>query len=176
MNKITKEEYPNLWNSILNGFKEELNDYHRKGVSYYTQRLYLIDNKYNQDIPSELNGYWITDHLIHDYDWGCQQSINVLYRATEKITCNIEWIKVDDVKEKEISNYSFEQVEKTDSNKAYYSGIEYNIVYNGTVYGTWDNEKQIDCPEDLTLQRDLLELINIGIEIGKQMRNDELNI
>ena len=49
----------------------------------------------------------------------------------------------------------------------------YDIIYNGEVYGTWNDEKHIDCPEDLILGRDLNELINIGIKIGYQMKKDE---
>ena len=46
------------------------------------------------------------------------------------------------------------------------------IVYNGKVYGEWDENANIDYPEDLTLKRDLNELIQIGIKIGKQMERD----
>ena len=46
------------------------------------------------------------------------------------------------------------------------------IVYNGKVYGEWDENANVDYPEDLTLRRDLSELIQIGIEIGKQMERD----
>jgi hypothetical protein len=49
------------------------------------------------------------------------------------------------------------------------------ITYNGKVYGEWDNEANIDSPEDLTLERDLSYLLHIGIEIGKQMKLDEIN-
>lgn len=43
---------------------------------------------------------------------------------------------------------------------------EKNIVHNGICFGTWDNEANINYPEDLTLERDLSYLIKIGIRIG----------
>lgn len=46
------------------------------------------------------------------------------------------------------------------------------IVYNNKVYGEWDNDANIDYPEDLIIGRDLNYLIDIGIEIGKQMEKD----
>ena len=46
------------------------------------------------------------------------------------------------------------------------------IVYNGKVFGEWNNEANCDYPEDLIIGRDLNELIDIGIEIGKQMERD----
>lgn len=50
-----------------------------------------------------------------------------------------------------------------------------NIVYDGKIYGKWDDDANIRYPEDLTLDEDLSELISIGIEIGKQMLLDEQN-
>ena len=46
------------------------------------------------------------------------------------------------------------------------------IVYNGKIYGEWNNDANIDYPEDLIIGRDLNELVDIGIEIGKQMERD----
>ena len=54
-----------------------------------------------------------------------------------------------------------------------YAGKFTNIVYDNKIYGEWNNEANIDYPEDLTLERDLSELIEIGILIGKQMKTDE---
>ena len=62
-------------------------------------------------------------------------------------------------------NYIFKPQEK---NKNYI-----DIIYNGKVYGSWNNEANIDYHEDLTLERDLSELIDIGIEIGRQIQKDE---
>ena len=41
------------------------------------------------------------------------------------------------------------------------------IIYNGKCFGEWNDNSNIDYPEDLTLCRELAELIDIGIEIGK---------
>ena len=46
------------------------------------------------------------------------------------------------------------------------------IIYNGKVYGEWNNEANCDYPEDLIIGRDLNELVEIGIEIGRQMERD----
>lgn len=50
------------------------------------------------------------------------------------------------------------------------------IVYNGVIFGTWDDNANVDYPEDLTLERDLKQLIDIGIEIGKQIEKDNLKL
>lgn len=46
------------------------------------------------------------------------------------------------------------------------------IIYNGKVYGEWNNDANCDYPEDLIIGRDLDELVEIGIEIGRQMERD----
>lgn len=48
-----------------------------------------------------------------------------------------------------------------------------NIVYEDKIYGQWDADANIRYPEDLTLDEELSILIEIGIEIGKQMKSDE---
>ena len=47
------------------------------------------------------------------------------------------------------------------------------IHYNGKSYGDWNDVANIDYPEDLTLARDLKDLIDIGIEIGMQIEKDK---
>lgn len=41
-----------------------------------------------------------------------------------------------------------------------------DIVVNNTIYGSWDKEANLMYPEDLTLEKDLSLLIEIGIQIG----------
>ena len=48
-----------------------------------------------------------------------------------------------------------------------------NIIYGDKVYGQWDKDANIRYPEDLTLDEELAILIEIGIEIGKQINSDE---
>tara|TARA_Y100000389_G_scaffold127220_1_gene124562 strand:+ start:2683 stop:2895 length:213 start_codon:yes stop_codon:yes gene_type:complete len=48
-----------------------------------------------------------------------------------------------------------------------------DIIYGDKVYGQWDSDANIRYPEDLTLDEELSMLIEIGIEIGKQMKSDE---
>ena len=58
------------------------------------------------------------------------------------------------------------------------SKIDYDIheiYYNDSLYGEWLISSNVDFPEDLTLERDLSYLIDIGIEIGKQMQKDSQN-
>ncbi|MCP4648775.1 MAG: hypothetical protein GY853_01665 [PVC group bacterium] len=47
------------------------------------------------------------------------------------------------------------------------------ISYNGVIYGAWDEDANINYPEDLTLERDLSLLVEIGVLIGRQMERDE---
>ena len=46
------------------------------------------------------------------------------------------------------------------------------IVYNGKVYGEWNQEANSDFPEDLIFGMDLDQLVEIGVEIGKQIERD----
>ena len=48
-----------------------------------------------------------------------------------------------------------------------------DIIYGDKVYGQWDSDANIRYPEDLTLDEELSMLIEIGIEIGKQMKSHE---
>ena len=48
-------------------------------------------------------------------------------------------------------------------------------MYGDKVYGQWDSDANIRYPEDLTLDEELSILIEIGIEIGKQMNSDEID-
>lgn len=46
------------------------------------------------------------------------------------------------------------------------------IIYKDKIYGEWNNEANIDYAEDLIIGRDLNELIDIGIKIGRQIEKD----
>lgn len=50
------------------------------------------------------------------------------------------------------------------------------IVYNGKVYGEWYKYANVDSPEDLTLNRDLTYLINVGIDIGRQEKEQKFTV
>jgi hypothetical protein len=47
-----------------------------------------------------------------------------------------------------------------------------DIVYNSRVYGKWDKEANLMYPEDLTLDGDLIHLLEMGIQMGIQIEKD----
>lgn len=91
INKITKSEYPEIWDIII-----EEEDYdktykeHRRGPSFYTTLRYNINSDLNEyldgnKIPEELYGLWETDILTWSDDWGLDTKPEVLYRIKEVV-------------------------------------------------------------------------------------------
>ena len=68
-------------------------------------------------------------------------------------------------------------IDPSDMNLVDMEDVKYNIdsnnqvyiIYDRKIYGIWNNEANIDYPENLIIGRDLNELIDIGIQIGIQM-------
>lgn len=88
INKITKEEYPDIWDALV-----EEEDYdateksHRRGSTFYITMRYRIDHKelaeYDIEIPPELDGLWEADPTTWSDDWGLDSEIDTLYRVYE---------------------------------------------------------------------------------------------
>lgn len=87
-NKITKEEYPDIWDALI-----EEQDYdatekdHRRGSSFYITPRYRINptelSEYGIDVPEELRGLWEGDTTTWSDDWGMDDEIETLYRVAE---------------------------------------------------------------------------------------------
>ena len=95
INKITKEQYPDIWDSIIEDFYEMNEKEHRRGSNFYTNFIYEINEEYFPNNP-ELHGFWMSDTVIWDSDYGCDDEIKVLYRVEqkEKVITTKEWVRM----------------------------------------------------------------------------------
>ena len=69
INKITEEQYPDLWDYILDFSVAEDYHEHRRGSNYYTSHILKFDPDNCPEHP-ELHGLWQTEAFIHDYEHG----------------------------------------------------------------------------------------------------------
>jgi hypothetical protein len=83
INKITKQEYPDIWESIIEDHYDTTEKEHRRGSNFYTNFIYNIDEEYFPNNP-ELHGFWMSDTVIWDSEYGCDDTPDVLYRVEQK--------------------------------------------------------------------------------------------
>ena len=69
INKITKEQYPDIFEYLLDFSIAEDYHEHRRGTNYYTSRILKFDPDNCPEHP-ELHGLWQTDIYIWDYEYG----------------------------------------------------------------------------------------------------------
>lgn len=98
MNKITREEYPDIWDILI-----EEEDYdateksHRRGSTFYiTMRFRIDSNELSDLVPPELDGLWEADPCTWSDDWGLDSDIDTLYRVEEKeeVIVKKSWVRV----------------------------------------------------------------------------------
>lgn len=104
--KITKKEYPDIWDNIINEWVD-LCKSHRKGSSFYANPVYCIDTskEWFKDIPKELDGCWQSEETLYWTDaWGLERNPTVLIRV-ESIPITIYgWKPVEVFQEKSLKN------------------------------------------------------------------------
>lgn len=83
INKITRQEYPEIWNSIIDDYYDTTEKEHRRGSNFYTNFIYEINEEFFPNHP-ELHGFWMSDTVIWDSEYGCDDDVNELYRAEKK--------------------------------------------------------------------------------------------
>lgn len=83
INKITRIEYPDIWESITEDFFEMTEKEHRRGSNFYTNFIYEINAEFFPDHP-ELHGFWMGDTVIWDSEWGCDDKVDTLNRVEKK--------------------------------------------------------------------------------------------
>lgn len=99
--KITKEEYPDIWNVIVDDI-EDLCAKHRKYESFYARPVYKIDPEYFPDNP-EIHGCWQSDETILWSDsWGLEDKPTVLVRVEQVPVTTYEWKKVENISTEEL--------------------------------------------------------------------------
>lgn len=97
INKITKKEYSDIWDLIVDDIYCFDEKEHRRGSNFYTRCIFLIDEE-NFPNNKELHGFWISDTIIWDSEYGMNDDINILYRTEKhKVMVEIEeWKLVHD--------------------------------------------------------------------------------
>lgn len=92
INVIRKQDYPDIWNSILEDF-DIISQEHRRGSNFFVISKHIINEEFFPNHP-ELWGDWISG--IYDPDYGADDEPRVLYRAKEieKTIVVKEWVRV----------------------------------------------------------------------------------
>lgn len=97
INKIKRSHYPELFEEILEGgFEEHSYEKHRRGATFYTRTIYLIDEVSHPDFPN-WHGYWETNDYVRSDDYVDLRDIDELNRVEqrEKIIKTQEWVRVE---------------------------------------------------------------------------------
>ena len=83
MNKITKKDYPVVWEDMMAFQVKETYHEHRRNSNYYTAWLLKFDPENLPEHP-ELHGLWETDTFINDHEYGLDDYPDELYRVEER--------------------------------------------------------------------------------------------
>lgn len=97
INKITKEMFPNDWDSFTDDYIDFSSKEHRKYSNFYVNVLVQLDEDNAKEYP-QLWGIWESDTVIWDDSNGLEDDVNVLYRVNKvkKTVVTEEWIRVKD--------------------------------------------------------------------------------
>ena len=95
INEISKKDYPELWSSIIDDIYEIVNQEHRRGSNFYANMIFCIDEEFFPNNP-ELHGYWMSNTIIWDSEYGFDDEITVLHRVkkVKKVIETEEWLDV----------------------------------------------------------------------------------
>jgi len=97
INKIKRLDYPELFEEILEGdYEEHSYEEHRRGPTFYTKTIYLIDENSHPDFP-KWHGYWETNQYVRSEDYTDLSEIYELNRVElkEKVVTLTEWVLVE---------------------------------------------------------------------------------
>lgn len=84
INKITEQSHPELWNEILDDIYELIEGEHRRGSNFYANQIFEINEEFFPNNP-ELHGFWMSNTVVWDDDYGCDRSdITELFRVKKK--------------------------------------------------------------------------------------------
>jgi len=85
INRITKQQYPAIWEDMLAFQLKELHHEHRRNSNYFTSWLLYFDETNLPEHP-EIHGLWQTETFIGDHEYGIDESDlpDELYRVEEK--------------------------------------------------------------------------------------------
>lgn len=81
INKITEEQYKDIWECIIADVYELIHEGQRKGASYWERSIFKLSQEFCPKLPKELEGLWETDIYATTEDWGSDFDIKTLYRV-----------------------------------------------------------------------------------------------
>lgn len=83
INKITKEMFPNDWDSFIDDWIDFSSKEHRKYSNFYVTILFQLDEDNAKEYP-QLWGIWESDTVVWDSEFGMEDDIpTVLYRVNK---------------------------------------------------------------------------------------------
>jgi hypothetical protein len=83
INKITKDEYPLIFDNYFEFAIGETYHQHRRGSNYFTQTLLKFDSENLPKYP-ELHGFWESNVFVNDHEYGPDVLPSVLFRVISK--------------------------------------------------------------------------------------------
>ena len=84
LNKITKSEYPDVFEDLMEWSIGETYHQYRRGSNYFTRALIEFSQSNLPEHP-DLWGKWESDTFIDDYEYGINDDgPSTLYRVEEK--------------------------------------------------------------------------------------------
>lgn len=84
INKITRKNYPEHFDSFIDDFYKTSYEEHRKGSSFFKRSIVWLDEERCPDFP-ELWGYWETNTYVWGDNFGCElRDIDTLTRVEQK--------------------------------------------------------------------------------------------
>lgn len=92
---IKRSDYPLNWDSFIDDFHTKSYEEHRRGSNFFTRFVYEINEKYFPHHP-ELWGFWESETVVWDSEYGSDDRVDVLHRVEKKEKQIIEtvWEKV----------------------------------------------------------------------------------
>ena len=84
INKITRENYPEHFDSFIDDFYDVTYQEPRRGATFYTKSIACLDEEFYPEFP-ELWGFWETNQYVWHSDQGYDsRDIDELVRVEQK--------------------------------------------------------------------------------------------
>lgn len=94
--KVTSKEVPELFVDLREIEVEKTYNEHRKGTSYYNRIVIEFKEEDREYYPNVENyedyiGFWETNVIIDDYEWGSEEKFSELTRVEKVEKISYEW-------------------------------------------------------------------------------------
>ena len=94
--KVTSKEFPELFEDLREFEVEKTYEEHRRGSNYFVARVIEFKPEHKKFFPNVPNyedylGFWETDTIIEDYEYGCDDEHSELTRVEKVEKISYEW-------------------------------------------------------------------------------------